>query len=128
MSIKNIIHERMIAAMKAHDAEKVGALRYLLSQLKNQEINLIRPATPDEEIKLLQSEAKKRKESIAAYQKGSRPELAEKEQKELNIIQEFLPQQISDKELKKIIYVPRPRPGRRLPRLCLCPLSSPIES
>ena len=90
MSIKDTIRQRMIAAMKAHDAEKVGALRYLSSQLKYQEINLRRPLNSAEEIKLLQSEAKKRKESIEAYQNGHRPELAEKEQKELDIIQEFL--------------------------------------
>lgn len=103
MSIKDTIHQRMTAAMKSHDAEKVGALRYLLSQLKNQEISLLRPSTNEEEIKLLQSEAKKRKEAIEAYQKGNRPELAQKEQKELAIIQEFLPKQLSDEEIKKVI-------------------------
>lgn len=93
----------MITAMKSHDTEKVGIFRYLLSQFKNQEINLRRSLNSEEEIKFLQSEAKKRKESIEAYKNGNRPELAAKEQKELDIIAEFLPKQMSDEELKKII-------------------------
>lgn len=103
MSIKDTLHQHMISAMKNHDAEKVGIFRYLLSQFKYQEIALRRPLSSAEEIKLLQSEAKKRKEAIEAYQKGNRPELAEKEQKELAIIQEFLPKQLSDEEIKKVI-------------------------
>lgn len=93
----------MISALKSGDSEKVGIYRYLFSQFKYQEINLQRPLNSEEEIKFMQSEAKKRKEAIEAYQKGNRPELAEKEQKELDIIQEFLPKQISDEKLKQII-------------------------
>jgi uncharacterized protein YqeY len=59
--------------------------------------------TQDEEIKLLNSLAKKRKESIEMYSKGNRPELAEKEAQELAIIQEFLPKQLNDDEAKEII-------------------------
>lgn len=103
MTIKDTLHIRMIAAMKSGDAEKVGIYRYLFSQFKYQEINLRHPLSAEEEIKFMQSEAKKRKESITAYQNGNRPELAAKEEKELDIIQEFLPKQISDEEIKKII-------------------------
>ena len=93
----------MIAALKAGDKPKTAALRFLYSQIKNQEIDAKHALTDEEAIKLLSTEAKRRRESIAAYQKGGRQDLAEKEKFELTVIEEYLPKQLSDDELKAII-------------------------
>ena len=93
----------MIAAMKAQEKNRLGALRYLFSQIKNREIDLKRPLADDEAVKLLQTEAKRRREAIEAYQKGGRQDLVEKESYQLSVIEEYLPKQLSDEELKTII-------------------------
>ena len=79
------------------------SLPLINSQIKNKEIDAKRELTDEEAIKLLQGEAKKRKESIAAYSRGGRQDLADKEQYELLIIEEYLPKQLTDEELKAII-------------------------
>ena len=93
----------MTTAMKTRDQKRLDALRYLLAQIKNREIDLKHELTDDEATKLLQSEAKRRRESIDAYQKGGREDLEEKERYELLVIEEFLPKQLSDKEILAII-------------------------
>ena len=93
----------MITAMKAQEKNRLEALRYLFSQIKNREIDLKRPLADDEAVKLLQTEAKRRKEAIEAYQKGGRQDLTDKEQYELTIIEEFLPKQLTDEEILAIV-------------------------
>lgn len=89
--------------MKARDQKGLDALRYLLSQIKNKEIDAKHELTDDEATKLLQTEAKRRRESIDAYQKGGRKDLEEKERYELSVIEEFLPKQLSDEEILALI-------------------------
>ena len=93
----------MTTAMKTRDQKRLDALRYLLAQIKNREIDLKHELADDEAAKLLQSEAKRRRESIDAYQKGGREDLEEKERYELLVIEEFLPKQLSDEEIQTII-------------------------
>lgn len=97
------IQSGMTAAMKARDQRRLDALRYLLSQIKNREIDVKHELTDDEATKLLQTEAKRRRESIDAYQKGGRKDLEEKERYELSVIEEFLPKQLSDEEILALI-------------------------
>jgi uncharacterized protein YqeY len=89
--------------MKSRDQKRLDAFRFLFSQIRYKEIDAKRELIDEEAIKLLQGEAKKRRESIAAYQKGGRQDLADKEQSELAIIEEYLPKQLSDEEIKAII-------------------------
>src|SRR3989338_5877618 len=103
MTIRDKIQSQMIAAMKAQEKNRLEALRYLFSQIKNREIDLKRPLADDEAVKLLQTEAKRRREAIEAYQKGGRQDLVEKESYQLSVIEEYLPKQLSDEELKTII-------------------------
>lgn len=103
MSTRDQIQQQMTAAMKAGDKPRTEALRFIFSQLKNKEIDLKRPLTDEETEKLLQTEAKRRREAIAAYQQGGREDLAQKEQFELSIIESYLPQQLSDEELMAIV-------------------------
>jgi len=97
----------MVLATKARDKERLSALRMIRSALQNREIEKRGGLTDQEVIGVLTSLVKKGKESIEQFQKGNRPDLVEKEQKELQVILSFMPQQISQEELraelKKII-------------------------
>lgn len=93
----------MIAAMKTREKNRLEAVRYLFSQIKNKEIDLKRPLTDEEAVKLLQTEAKRRKEAIEAYQTGGRQDLVEKESYQLSVIEEYLPKQLTDEEILAIV-------------------------
>lgn len=103
MSIRGQIQTQVTTSLKNRDQKRLDAFRFLFSQIKNKEIDVKRELTDKEAIKLLQGEAKKRRESITAYSKGGRQDLADKEQYELSVIEEFLPKQLTDEELKIII-------------------------
>ncbi len=95
-------------AMKAGREFEVGVLRMLSSAFHNKEIEKkgrgMEPVlSEDEAIEILTREAKKRKEAFEVYQKAGRKDLAEKEAKELEIIKKYLPEQLSEEEVKKII-------------------------
>ena len=91
-------------ALKSKDSFKAATLRYLISATHNAEIAKGRDAvlTEEELSEVLQKQAKQRIESIEAYQKGDRPDLAEKEQKEREIIEVYLPDQMSEKEIRNL--------------------------
>lgn len=103
MTIRNQIQQDITAAMKARDQKRLDALRYLVSQIKNREIDLKHELSDDETMKLLTTEAKRRRESIEAYQKGGRDDLVEKERYELSVIEDYLPKQLTDEELRAMI-------------------------
>jgi uncharacterized protein YqeY len=92
-----------LSAISAKEKEK----RYKISKEKPKlaEENLIKESAlaDDEVIVVLSSEIKKRKDAIALYKQGNRPELADKEKKEIEILQKYLPEQLSPEELKKLI-------------------------
>lgn len=103
MSILAQLTEDMKQAMKAQDKVRLSTIRMLISQLKNEKIDSGKDLTPDEELQILLNAAKKRNEAIEAYKSGNRQDLLEKEQQELEIIQQYLPAQMSDEELEKEI-------------------------
>ncbi len=108
MALKETISAGIKTAMKAGDSERLGLFRLLISAINNKEIEKKgqgkEPALTDEEIiQLLTSEGKKRKESIAVFIQGNRTDLADKEKKELEIIQEFLPKLMSAEETEKAV-------------------------
>ena len=102
------ISDNLKEAMKAGQEFEVGVFRFLLSSLHNKEIEKkgkgLEPVLSDDEvIEVLIKEAKKRKESIGAYTKGAREDLAEKEKRELEIIKEYLPEELGAEEIEKIV-------------------------
>jgi uncharacterized protein YqeY len=103
MSLLEVLTEEMKRALKAQDKVTLSTVRLLISQLKNERIDSGKELTPDDEISVLMSAAKKHKESIEAYQAGNRQDLLEREQQELEIIQKYLPQQMSDDEVERKI-------------------------
>lgn len=106
--LRDKINDQIKTAMKSGDAARTGTLRMINAAIKQKDIDT-RSETNKEPINdaailsLLQSMIKQRRESIAMYEQGGRPELAAKEQAEIDIIQEFLPAQLSPDEAKKII-------------------------
>src|SRR6185369_3806228 len=108
MSLLERIQDDMKAAMKSGEAERLQTVRFLLAQLQNrgkekQATGQAPLLTEEEAIEVLQREAKKRKESAQLYEKGDRPDLKEKEEKELAIIQTYLPAMMGDDEIRAVI-------------------------
>ncbi len=104
MSLETTITEEMKAAMKSGDKLRLETVRSIRAAI----IEFAKSGTdhemnPEDEIKLLNSLAKKRKDAIAMYEQAGRTEMKEQEEKELVIIQEFLPKQLSDKEIEDVI-------------------------
>ena len=92
-------------AMRARDKVRSGTLRMVLTSITNAEVagDEARELTDDEVLKVVAKEAKKRKESSAAYRDANRPELAETEEAELVVLEEYLPAQRGDDELRAIV-------------------------
>ncbi len=104
--LKDKIHEDLKAAMIAKDEQKLSVIRMLKSAVQYYEINkggAGYSATDDDIIEVIGKEIKKRRESIELYEKGGRPELAEKEQQELDVLQTYLPEQLSEDEIKTLV-------------------------
>ena len=93
----------MYAAMKSGEKEKTNTLRSVLSKLKDKEIEKRKTLSNEEEIKILQTLVKQRKESIDLYEKGGRPELVAIEKQEINIINSYLPKMMSSDDVKDIV-------------------------
>ena len=97
------IQSDMYTAMKAGEKEKASTLRTVLAKLKDKEIDAREPLSEKDEIKVLQTLVKQRKESIDLYQKGGRSELAEAESFELEIINTYLPEMMNEDDVRKLI-------------------------
>jgi len=90
-------------AMKARDAERRDALRLILNALKSSEKELQRPLSEDEELQVLQRERKRRLEAADAFRSGGREEQAVSEERELEILEEFMPEPLSEDEIEEIV-------------------------
>jgi len=90
-------------AMLEKDNERRDTLRLILSNLRSAEKELQRPLSDDEELQVLQRERKRRIEAAEAFRGGGREEQAEKEERELAVLREFMPEQLSEEELEEII-------------------------
>ncbi|KKR86335.1 MAG: hypothetical protein UU32_C0017G0008 [Candidatus Woesebacteria bacterium GW2011_GWB1_41_10] len=90
-------------AMKAHDEVRVSTLRLLSSAFNYEKIERRHELTESEEEGVIRKEAKKRKDAVDIYKKAGVNDRAEKEQKELEILQEFLPPEMGEEEIRKIV-------------------------
>jgi uncharacterized protein YqeY len=105
MSLQEKVMEAMKTAMKAKDTQSLEALRAVKSALllAQTETGSKADLTEDEELKLLQKQVKQRKDSAAIYKQQNRPDLAEPELIQAKVIEQFLPQQLSEEEVSKIV-------------------------
>jgi len=103
MSIQPKLLDDMKTAMKAGDKLRLETIRGIRAQMKNYEIEKVRPLTEEDEIQVLLTAAKRRRESIEQFRLGNRLDRAAEEEKELEIIQQYLPQQMSEEEISALV-------------------------
>lgn len=102
-ALEALVNQQVIAAMKAHDAERTTTLRLIKNALKNKAIEKRVALTQAESEQVLASMIKQRRDSIDQFNKGNRPELAAKEVAEIAIIEEFLPQALDEAGLAALV-------------------------
>lgn len=97
------IKSDLLQAQRDQDSFKLSVLRMAVAAIKNKEIELKTSLNDDQIIASLQSQKKQRLDSIEAFNKGGRGELAQKEQEEIDILNEYLPEQMREEELESIV-------------------------
>ena len=103
MSLVARLEDELKDAMRARDDTRRDALRLILSSLRSAEKELQRTLHDDEELQVLQRERKRRIEAAEAFRAGGRVEQAEAEERELEVLEEFMPEPLSDAELERIV-------------------------
>ncbi len=103
MSLVDTISQDMVAAMKSREAERLSTLRMVKTAFKNKEIEKRAPLTDAEAVQVLTTLIKQRKESVEAFTKGNRPELAAKETAEIAQIEAYLPKEAGESEIREIV-------------------------
>src|SRR5437773_8203419 len=103
MTLIEELEEEVKDAMLARDEERRDALRLILSSLRSAEKELLRPLSEDEELQVLQRERKKRLEAAEAFRNAGRTAQAEGEEAELDVLEEFMPEPLTEEELERIV-------------------------
>src|SRR5260370_24029785 len=99
MALLDQIQKDMVAAMKSSEQARLDALRMIKSALKKHEIDSMKPLDEATEMQILQTLVKQRRESADMFRKGNRPELADKEETELKLIESYMPSAPTDAEI-----------------------------
>ena len=103
LSLEEVIFNDMKKALKENEKLKLSTLRLIRAAIKNAEISKKDKLTEDEVIGIVTNNLKKLEESLDIFIKGQRPELAEKAKKEIEVVKEYLPEQLSEEEVEKIV-------------------------
>jgi uncharacterized protein YqeY len=111
MTITDKVKQDVVVAMKARERERVSALRLILSELQKD----AKEGTGDE-VAVLRRERKRRLDAASAFREGGRPELAEGEEAEAQVISDYLPEELSDEELRAIVAAAVTAAGASSPR------------
>ena len=103
ISLEEVIFNDMKEALKGKEKLKLSTLRMIRAAIQNAEISKKEKLTEDEVIGIITNYLKKLEDSLDLFIKGQRPELADKAKKEIKIIKEYLPEQLSEEEIRKIV-------------------------
>ncbi len=103
MSILEQVNNDMKAAMKAKEKEKLVTIRMIKAALQNEQINLGHELSEDEEIVIVSREKKQRLDSLEEFKKAGREDLVEKIESELLVVDNYLPEQLTDEEVREIV-------------------------
>ncbi|HEV2590278.1 MAG TPA: GatB/YqeY domain-containing protein [Gaiellaceae bacterium] len=103
MSLIGRLEDELKEAMLARESDRRDALRLILSSLRSAEKDLQRPLSDDEELQVLQRERKRRQEAAEAFRAADREEQAQKEEGELAILEEFMPEPLSEEDVERIV-------------------------
>ena len=115
-SIKTLIEEAVKSSMRAKNKEKTTTLRMAISELKKEEIDRRIELDDQDSIKIIQRMIKQRKDSYNQFIEAGRKELAEKETSEISILQEFLPAQLDENEISKLVKTAITETGATQPK------------
>ena len=110
------LSQELMESMKKRDAVRTSTLRMVISALRAKEIERRKTLTDPEVLDVIATEAKTRKESIAEYEKGNRADLAAKEMAELAILQSYLPQPLTEAELRILVESAIQSSGAKAPQ------------
>ena len=102
-SIRHLIEEAVKSSMRERNKDRTSTLRMALSELKKEEIDNKIELSNEDSIKILQRMIKQRKESMSQFLNAQRNDLAEKEESEIVILQDFLPEQMSEEDINKLV-------------------------
>ena len=102
-SIRHLIEEAVKSSLRERNKERTSTLRMALSELKKEEIDNKIELSNEDSIKILQRMIKQRKESMSQFLNAQRNDLAEKEESEIVILQDFLPEQMSEEDINKLV-------------------------
>lgn len=103
MSLRDSLQSDMKNALRSGDKDRLSVIRLVLAAVKNAEIDAGHPLTDEEILALISREVKQRKEVLPDYEKSGRSDLVEKLTREINILLGYLPPQLSEDELRRII-------------------------
>ena len=103
MSLIKRMEQEVKDAMLARDNERRDALRLILASLRSAEKELQRPLSDEEELQVLQRERKRRNEAAEPFRAGGREQQAEAEERELSVLEEYMPEPLSEDELEEIV-------------------------
>ncbi len=103
MALLDRVQQDMVSAMKSKDEARLGALRMMKSALKKSEVDSMKPLNEGTEMQVVQTLVKQRRESADLFRKGNRPELADKEEAEIELLESYLPSAPSPAELEEAV-------------------------
>lgn len=103
MTLLSTLNSDMKTAMRAKDKERLAVIRMLKASLQNEEIKVGHELNADEELTILSREMKQRRDSLAEFEKAGREDLSEKVKIEIAIVENYLPAQLSDEEIRQIV-------------------------
>ncbi|MDN6639425.1 MAG: GatB/YqeY domain-containing protein [Tetragenococcus sp.] len=103
MTLLTKLNDDLKAAMKNKDKESLQVIRMLKTSLQNEQINLGRDLTEEEELTIISREMKQRRDSLAEFEQAGRDDLAEKTKSEIAIVEKYLPTQLTEEDLRPII-------------------------
>ena len=105
MKVLDKIQTQMTEAMRSKDQLRLSVLRMMKTAIKNKEVEKMKPLDEGESLSVLSTLVKQRKDSVDQFRKGGREELAQKEEAEIKIIEEYLPAAASDDDIRNAIHV-----------------------
>jgi len=116
VSLLSKLNDDMKTAMKAKEKETLQVIRMLKASLQNEQIKVGRDLTEDEELTVLSREMKQRRDSLTEFEKAGREDLTEKVKGEITIVEQYLPAQLTDEEIRQIVVDAIEKTGASSPK------------
>lgn len=116
MSLLSTLNDDMKTAMKARDKETLSVIRMLKASIQNEQIKIGQELNAEEELTVLSREMKQRRDSLSEFEKAGRDDLAEKVKGEIAIVEKYLPEQLTEEEIREIVQAAIEKTGATSPK------------